>query len=147
MADVKVGITYEDFMNYENLRLEGRVNMADVKSVILMTGLPKEKVERIMNEYDLLYRELISDEESEEHEGEEVDDSDCVNDEMDQIADLDLKTEEGFEEYLMILLRNHGYGVSDVCSFDHAGLLTMNSGVVVDLDCGVQFQLQIIRSA
>ena len=55
-------ITKEEFKAYEDIRVSGKTNMFDVSMVIQFSGLDKEKIKQIMNEYgglSLKYPEVV----------------------------------------------------------------------------------------
>ena len=54
MANTK--ITKTQFNRYEGCRLSGATNMFDLTNVKLLTGLNKEQVLAIMENYDELYK-------------------------------------------------------------------------------------------
>lgn len=56
-------------------------------------------------------------------------------------------TEQEFTERLGdLLFENEELGVSTTRTFDEAGVLTSNQGLVVTLENGDQFQLTVVRS-
>ena len=44
-------ISQNDFWNYVDLQKEGCINMFDIKGVMEITGLPKDKIINIMKNY------------------------------------------------------------------------------------------------
>lgn len=47
----KVSISKEDFQDYEDVRASGATNMFDVRTVEMLSGLPREKIMTIMKNY------------------------------------------------------------------------------------------------
>ena len=47
-------ITKTDFERYEEVRFGGRTNMFDLRNVMALSGLDKEKILAIMKQYDEL---------------------------------------------------------------------------------------------
>ncbi len=52
-------ITKQEFLHYEEVRKSGRVNMFDVKNVMILSGLTKEKIFEIMAKYANLSQEYL----------------------------------------------------------------------------------------
>ena len=55
-------ITKEEFLRYEGVRKSGRVNMFDVKNVMILSGLTREKIVEIMAKYANLSQEYLKEE-------------------------------------------------------------------------------------
>lgn len=56
-------ISYEDFESYVGLQISGERDMTDVMKVSELTDLPREKVQFIINHYELLmekYPEVVN---------------------------------------------------------------------------------------
>tara|TARA_R100001530_G_scaffold125792_2_gene94414 strand:+ start:3918 stop:4136 length:219 start_codon:yes stop_codon:yes gene_type:complete len=53
----KMKVSKHDFWNYAQLQEEGCINMCDVSSVVEITGLDRNKILMIMEDYDG-YKEL-----------------------------------------------------------------------------------------
>ena len=49
-----INITKKEFESYVNCQMSGVTNMFDVKNVKLITGLPKDKIITIMENYSQL---------------------------------------------------------------------------------------------
>lgn len=58
-------ITKEEFDKYEEVRVLGRTNMFMVSNVELLSGLERDQVMFIMNNYSTLKKEFTSQEKSE----------------------------------------------------------------------------------
>ena len=54
----EINITKEDFQHYEAVRASGITNMFDVKTVEQLSGLDREKIMAIMNNYTELMKEF-----------------------------------------------------------------------------------------
>jgi len=52
-------ITKEDFERYEEVRLGGTTNMFLVNNVVALSGLTREKIFEIMNNYEELREKFI----------------------------------------------------------------------------------------
>jgi len=53
----EVEITKEDFQSYEEVRLSGLTNMFDLRNVEMLSGLPREKIKAIIENYEQLEKE------------------------------------------------------------------------------------------
>ena len=54
----KIKITKKQFNRYEGCRLSGATNMFDLNNVKMLTGLNKEQVLEIMENYDELSKKI-----------------------------------------------------------------------------------------
>lgn len=59
MLIIKMEITKEDFERYEEVRLGGTTNMFLVNNVVALSGLTREKIFEIMNNYEELREKFI----------------------------------------------------------------------------------------
>ena len=53
-------ITKEDFKNYEDIREGGQVNMFDIRTIEELTGLEKEQLIDIMDNYDSYKKKYLN---------------------------------------------------------------------------------------
>ncbi|WP_181965887.1 hypothetical protein [Anaerofustis stercorihominis] len=56
-----MNVTKEQFKAYEDVRRGGITNMWDVKFVSELSGLNREKIDYIMDNYDKLYEKYLED--------------------------------------------------------------------------------------
>lgn len=61
-----MNITKKQFQRYVSIQLSGVTNMYDRKTVMALSGLTKEQVTFIMENYEDLYNKLLSGKEEEE---------------------------------------------------------------------------------
>ena len=59
---------------------------------------------------------------------------------------MEVSTEIDMRETLLTALLDGDLDVRDARSFDDAGLMTRNEGVVVELEDGSEFQITIVQS-
>lgn len=59
-------ITKEQFMSYERVRQSGKTNMFIIKNVEALSGLSRDVIMEIMENYSLLFDEYIEDNYKEE---------------------------------------------------------------------------------
>jgi len=50
-----IHISKEDFEAYEQVRIEGKTNMLDIDKVEDLSGLSRNKIKKIIKEYDTFY--------------------------------------------------------------------------------------------